>query len=102
MALRSRCRSAASRWRPGARGEYHNLGEAGATDLGWSGSLASEHVGADMRVAADILAGVAASQGSFDFTDRTDVSPVTGTYGTAMTSINPYVAWFPGGRGNAA
>ena len=85
-------------------GEYHNLGESGATDLGWSGSLASGHVGADVRVAADILAGVAAShsQGSFDFTDKTGASPVSGTYGTAMTSINPYVAWFSGGRGNAA
>ena len=85
-------------------GEYHNLGESGATDLAWSGSLASGHVGADVRVAADILAGVAAShsQGSFDFTDRTGASPVTGTYGAAMTSVSPYVAWFPGGRGNAA
>ena len=85
-------------------GEYHRLGEPGASDLEWSGSMASGHVGADVRVAADILAGVAAShsQGSFDFTDRTGASPVTGTYGTAMTSVNPYVAWFPGGRGNAA
>ncbi len=85
-------------------GEYHNLGEPGAGDLDWSGSMMSGHVGADVRVAADILAGVAAShsQGSFDFTDRTGASPVSGTYGTAMTSINPYVAWFSGGRGNAA
>ena len=55
------------------------------------------HVGADTRVAADVLAGVAASYsaGAFDFTDRTGAAPVEGTYGTAMTSVNPYLAWFP-------
>ena len=85
-------------------GEYHHMGEPGASVLDWSGSMVSAHVGADTRVAADILAGVAASHssGTFDFTDRTGASPVTGTYGTAMTSINPYVAWFPGERGSAA
>ena len=85
-------------------GEYHHMGEPGASVLDWSGSMVSAHVGADTRVAADILAGVAASHssGTFDFTDRTGASPVAGTYGTAMTSINPYVAWFPGERGNAA
>ena len=85
-------------------GEYHHMGEPGASVLDWSGSMVSAHVGADTRVAADILAGVAASHssGTFNFTDRTGASPVAGTYGTAMTSMNPYVAWFPGGRGNAA
>ena len=83
--------------------EYHRLGEPGASALDWSGSLTSGHFGADVRVAADILAGVAAShsQGAFDFTDKTGASPVKGTYGTAMTSVNPYMAWFSGGRGNA-
>ena len=85
-------------------GEYSHMGEPGATTLDWSGSMVSAHVGADTRVAPDILAGVAASHssGTFDFTDKTGASSVTGTYGTAMTSVNPYVAWFPGGRGNAA
>ena len=36
-----------------------------------------------------------------DFTDRTGASPVTGTYATTMTSVNPYLAWFSGDRGNA-
>ena len=62
------------------------------------------HVGADVRFAPDILVGVAASHsiGDFDFTDNTGASPVTGTYGTAVSSVNPYVAWFPGIRGAAA
>ena len=85
-------------------GEYQHLGEPGATALDWSGNMVSAHVGADVRVAPDILAGVAAShsQGTFDFTDKTGAGPVEGTYGTAMTSVNPYVAWFSGERGNAA
>ena len=85
-------------------GEYHHLGEPGEATLDWSGNMVSAHVGADTRVAPDILAGVAASYstGTFDFTDRTGAAPVEGTYGTAMTSVNPYVAWFPGLPGSAA
>ena len=85
-------------------GEYHHLGEPGESVLEWSGNMISAHVGADVRVAPDILAGIAASynSGTFDFTDKTGVSPVTGTYGTTMSSVNPYVAWFSGERGNAA
>ena len=85
-------------------GEYHHMGEPRASVVEWSGGMASAHVGADTRVASDILAGIAASysSGGFDFTDRTGAAPVAGTYGAAMTSVNPYVAWFPGGRGNAA
>ena len=65
--------------------------------------MVSAHVGVDGRLAPDMLAGLAASysSGSFDFTDRTGASPVTGTYATTMTSVNPYMAWFSGDRGNA-
>ena len=85
-------------------GEYQHLGQPGATDLDWSGKMVSAHVGADTRVTPDILAGIAASHsaGDFDFTDKTAAAPVDGTYATTMTSVNPYVAWFPGERGNAA
>ena len=84
-------------------GEYHYLGEPGSSVLDWSGNMVSAHVGVDGRVGSDILAGLAASysSGAFDFTDRTGASPVTGTYGTTMTSVNPYLAWFSGERGNA-
>ena len=84
-------------------GEYHYLGEPGSSILDWNGNMVSAHVGVDARVGSDILAGVAASYsaGDFDFTDRTGATPVTGTYATTMTSANPYVAWFPGDRGNA-
>ncbi len=82
-------------------GEYHYLGEPGASALDWKGNMVSAHVGMDARIGSDILAGVAGSynSGSFDFTDKTGARPVKGTYGTTMTSAHPYVAWFPGARG---
>ena len=65
--------------------------------------MVSAHAGVDARIGSDILAGVAGSysSGSFDFTDKTGASPVTGTYGTTMTSVHPYVAWFTGARGTS-
>ncbi len=84
-------------------GEYHHLGEPGARALDWKGNMVSGHVGVDVRVGPDILAGVAGSysSGSFDFTDRTGASPVTGTYGATMTSVHPYMAWFSGAPGTS-
>ena len=84
-------------------GEYHHLGEPGQSELDWKGNMVSAHVGADLRVGPDILAGVAGSysSGSFDFTDKTGASPVKGTYGTTMTSVHPYVAWFSGAPGTS-
>ena len=84
-------------------GEYQSLGEPEATGLEWSGDLVNVHLGADLRIASDILGGVAISRadGSFDFTDRTGARPASGVYGTTLTAANPYLAWLPGGRGNA-
>ena len=83
--------------------EYSRLGEPAATAMEWDGDLYSFHVGADVRVRTDLLAGVAASHssGSFDFTDKTGANPLDGTYGTTLTSINPYLAWFPDRRGTS-
>ena len=84
-------------------GEYHHLGEPGASALDWNGNMVSAHMGVDARIGSDLLAGVAGSynSGSFDFTDKTGARPVTGTYGATMTSAHPYVAWFPGTRGTS-
>ena len=80
-------------------GEYHYLGEPGQSTLDWKGNMVSAHAGIDVRVGPDILAGVAGSysSGSFDFTDKTGATPVSGTYGTTMASVHPYMAWFSGG-----
>ncbi len=95
--------SSGSRMATWGAGEFNRMGEPGESVLDWSGNMYSAHVGADTRVAADILAGIAASysSGTFDFTDHSGASPVSGTYGTTMTSVNPYVAWFSGERGTA-
>ena len=84
-------------------GEYHHLGEPGASSVDWKGNMVSAHLGADVRIGPDILAGVAGSysSGSFDFTDRTGASAVKGTYGTTMTSVHPYLAWFSGAPGTS-
>ena len=84
-------------------GDFTRLGEPNATTLDWKGDLLSFHVGMDMRVRSDVLAGLAAtrSSGSFDFTDKTGANPVKGTYGATMNSVNPYVAWLPDRRGTA-
>ena len=84
-------------------GEYHHLGEPGATGVDWKGNMVSAHAGVDVRVGPDILAGVAGSysSGGFDFTDRTGATPVAGTYGTTMASVHPYVAWFSGAPGTS-
>ena len=84
-------------------GEYHHLGEPGATGVDWKGDMVSAHVGVDVRVGPDILAGVAGSysSGGFNFTDRTGATPVTGTYGATMASVHPYVAWFSSAPGTS-
>lgn len=85
-------------------GDYVSLGEPGAADIDWSGSLTNLHVGADVRPRSDVLVGVAAttSLGNFDFTDRTGANPVGGTYGSLLTTVNPYAAWLLDGQGSVA
>ena len=77
-------------------GEWHTLSAPSQTTIDWSGDVLSIHVGADLRVRPDILAGVAGTRsiGAFDFTDATGAKAVDGTYETELNSVNPYVAWF--------
>ncbi len=83
-------------------GDYVSIAEPEATDIEWSGNLTNLHVGADVRVRPDILAGVAAttSSGNFDFTDRTGANPLGGSYGNRLTTVNPYGAWLLDGEGS--
>ena len=83
-------------------GDYVGIGEPEAADIDWSGNLTNLHVGADVRVRPDVLAGVAAttSLGNFDFTDRTGTNPVAGTYDNRLTTVNPYAAWLLDGEGS--
>lgn len=83
-------------------GDYVSIAEPEAKDVEWSGNLTNLHVGADVRVRPDVLAGVAAttSSGAFDFTDRTGANPVAGTYDNRLTTVNPYAAWLLDGEGS--
>ena len=80
------------------------MGEPSGEDVEWEGNMLSIHLGADMRVHRDILAGIAGSRstGDYDFTDMTGGREVEGTYEARMTSLNPYVAWLPGRTGVSA
>ncbi|MCE2523800.1 MAG: hypothetical protein J4F49_11390 [Rhodobacteraceae bacterium] len=76
-------------------GDYSKLSSADGDLLDWDGSVVSFHVGGDMRIRHDLLAGLSISRslGSFDFTDRTDPNQVSGTYESRMTSVHPYMNW---------
>ena len=80
------------------RGEFVSMARPRGGLVEWDGDMMNLHAGADVRVLPHILVGVAAtrSTGDFAFTDRTGESPVEGTYGSQMTSINPYIAGFLG------
>jgi len=76
-------------------GDYRELSgtEDGAVE--WEGDMFSVHLGADMRVWSDFLVGlsISRSQGSFDYTDRTDHVTAGGRYESRMNSVHPYVSW---------
>ncbi|MDE2870953.1 MAG: fibronectin type III domain-containing protein [Gemmatimonadota bacterium] len=83
--------------------EYLSMGEPGGEEVEWEGGMISLHLGADMRVHRDFLAGMSASRssGDYDFTDVTGAREVEGTYEARMNSVNPYLAWLPGRTGVA-
>ena len=82
---------------------YLSMGEPGGEEVEWEGGMLSLHLGADMRVHRDFLAGLSASRsaGDYDFTDVTGARRVEGTYEAHMNSVNPYLAWLPGRTGVA-
>ena len=83
--------------------EYIGQGQPDGEDVEWEGGMLSLHLGADMRVHRDVLAGLSASRssGDYDFTDVTGARKVEGTYEARMNSVNPYFAWLPGRTGVA-
>ncbi|MDE2975083.1 MAG: fibronectin type III domain-containing protein [Gemmatimonadota bacterium] len=83
--------------------EYTGMGQPDGEEVEWDGGMLSVHLGADMRVHRDFLAGMAASRsaGDYDFTDVTGARDVEGTYEARMNSVSPYLAWLPGRTGVA-
>ena len=85
-------------------GEYSSLSRSRGGLVDWDGGMLNLHAGADVQLRWDLLVGVAGSRssGNFDFTDDTGASPVSGTYQSLMTTVNPYAAWFLGTGGVVA
>ena len=77
-----------------------SMGEPNASAVQWDGDMSSVHVGSDIRLPGNMLAGLSASRasGRYDFTDNLDAREVAGSYETRMTNFTPYVAWTPRDR----
>ena len=77
-----------------------SMGEPNASAVQWDGDMSSVHVGSDIRLPGNMLAGLSASRasGRYDFTDNLDAREVAGSYETRMTNFTPYVAWMPRDR----
>ena len=80
------------------RGDYRDMEGGDDRPIEWDGDLSSIHLGADMRLRQDLLAGVAVSwsEGDFDYRDRTGSEG--GRYESEMTSVHPYVGWISSKR----
>ena len=81
-------------------GDYGRLADAGSA-VEWSGDLLGVHVGADLRVVPELLAGVALSwsQGRFDYTERKQPGAGDGEYAIEVISVHPYASWWLPGLG---
>ena len=81
-------------------GDYGRLADAGGA-VEWSGDLLGVHVGADLRVVPELLAGVALSwsQGRFDYTERKQPGAGDGEYAIEVVSVHPYASWWLPGLG---
>ena len=81
-------------------GDYRNLSGGDTSAVEWEGEVWSAHLGADVRLNEEALAGLALSRskGTFDYTDHTDGEAMSGDTETRMTNLSPYVGWStPGG-----
>ena len=79
-----------------ASGDYRNLSDDDSDALAWDGDVVGAHIGADMRVLEDVLAGVSVSwsKAMIDYTARADDGmAMSGDLETDITSVFPYVGW---------
>ena len=75
------------------RGDYRDMRGGDDRPIKWDGNLTTVHVGADLRLRENLLAGLALSwsDGDFDYQDRTGIEK--GRYESEMVSMHPYVSW---------
>ena len=78
-------------------GNYNNLsggGREGAVD--WNGGIVGVHVGADVRIGSNLLAGLSISRSTGEFDYHAGGSGAgRGVYDVGMTGVHPYLAWSP-------
>ena len=78
-------------------GDFRGLsgGDPDAADVDWEGSAWSARLGADMRFIDSLLAGLAVSWAgsALDYEDDTGGADMSGTYGSSLISVHPYVGW---------
>ena len=76
-------------------GDYRNLAGGGENGVvAWNGEVFSVHLGADVRLGSDVLAGlsVSRSRGSFDYyAGGRDAGG--GAYELQLTGVHPYLGW---------
>ena len=75
------------------RGDYRDLRGGNDRPLEWNGDLVNIHLGADMWLLPDLLAGVAVSWSEGDFDYRQRLGFEKGDYVSKLTSVHPYVSW---------
>ena len=75
-------------------GDYRSL-SGGAGNIDWEGQIVSGHLGTDVLLKRNLLAGLSLShsRGTLDYTERIGVGPRQGDHETTLTSLNPYVGW---------
>ena len=75
-------------------GAYRNLsGDADGVD--WEGNVVSGHLGTDVLLKRNLLAGLSLShsKGTLDYTEKIGVDPRQGDHETTLTSLSPYAGW---------
>ncbi len=75
------------------RGDYRNLRGGSDRPVKWDGDLVNLHLGADVWLRPNILAGLAISwsEGEFDYRGRTGTGK--GDYDSEQFSVHPYISW---------
>ena len=75
-------------------GDYQDI-SGGADDVDWEGGVVSGHLGTDVLLKRNLLAGLSLShsKGTLDYTERIGADPRQGDHETTLTSLNPYVGW---------
>ena len=78
-------------------GDFRGIsgGDPDEDDVDWNGSAWGARIGADMRFIDSLLTGLAISWTgtALDYEDDTGGADMSGTYGSSLISVHPYVGW---------